>query len=83
MVDKIMQAYIEMEPKFNDSFYVLRECLSELRGKSKTAIELRYGRHMPSQDIATSMKLSDGAIRVLLNRTRTSLKRCLRVKSTV
>ena len=82
IVDKIMEAYVKLEPEFSDSFYVLRECLSELRGKAKKAVELRYAQHLPSQDIAKSMNVSDGSVRVLLNRSRNTLKKCIKRKTT-
>jgi RNA polymerase sigma-70 factor (ECF subfamily) len=55
----------------------LTECIEELDGRSRLAIQLRYGEDLRTAQIASALKISDGAARMLLSRARTLLRRCV------
>ncbi len=58
----------------------LGECAEELDGRSRRAIELRYGGNLKTAQIAHQMELSDGAVRMLLSRARTLMRECLEAR---
>ena len=53
------------------------KCVGELEGRSKEVIQIRYSDGMKAVKIAEEMKLSAGAVRMLLCRVRTALRRCI------
>jgi RNA polymerase sigma-70 factor, ECF subfamily len=55
----------------------LTECIEELDGRSRRAIQLRYGEDKRTAQIAQAMAISDGAARMLLSRARTLLRKCV------
>jgi RNA polymerase sigma-70 factor, ECF subfamily len=59
----------------------LTECIEELDGRSRHAIQLRYGDDLRTAQIARNMGISDGAARMLLSRARTLLRKCVEAHS--
>jgi RNA polymerase sigma-70 factor, ECF subfamily len=59
----------------------LDECLEELDGRSRRAIELRYGENLRTAQISRAMMISDGAARMLLSRARTLLRKCVEART--
>jgi len=59
----------------------LDECIEELDGRARRAIQLRYGGDLRTAQIAREMKISDGAARMLLSRARTLLRKCLEART--
>jgi RNA polymerase sigma-70 factor (ECF subfamily) len=55
----------------------LSDCVEELDGRSRRAIQLRYGEDMRTAQIAEALEIGDGAARMLLSRARTMLRRCV------
>jgi RNA polymerase sigma-70 factor, ECF subfamily len=57
------------------------ECVEELDGRARQAIQLRYGGNLRTAQIARAMRLSDGAVRMLLSRARTLLRKCVEART--
>lgn len=77
IVERIAISYQEFAEGADLRREVLDQCLGELKGRSKTVIELRYTRGQKSAMIANQMKLSEGAVRMLLCRVRITLRKCI------
>jgi RNA polymerase sigma-70 factor (ECF subfamily) len=52
-------------------------CLESLGPSAKQAIDLRYRAQLRMNDIATYLRRSEGAVRLLVHRARLALKQCL------
>ncbi len=48
----------------------LRECLQQVEGRGRKALDHYYGDGMPTADVAAALKMSGGALRMLLCRVR-------------
>lgn len=59
----------------------LDDCVEELDGRARRAIQLRYAGNLRSLGIAREMQISDGAARMLLSRARTLLRKCLEARA--
>lgn len=57
------------------------ECIEELDGRARQAIQLRYSGDLRTAQIASEMRLSDGAVRMLLSRARTLLRKCVEMRT--
>ena len=57
------------------------ECVEELDGRARRAIQLRYGGNLRTAQIARAMQLSDGAVRMLLSRARSLLRKCVEART--
>lgn len=77
IVEKIASRYEQLADDSDPVREALRQCLEQLKGRSKKVIDLRYRRGMKSLAIADEMTLSAGAVRMLLCRVRESLRRCI------
>jgi len=55
----------------------LQEALIQMPEEARQAIQWRFMDNLSSQEIATRLNKSDGAVRVLLSRTLTKLERLL------
>jgi RNA polymerase sigma-70 factor (ECF subfamily) len=56
---------------------LLIQCVGELEGRAREAINLRYAEQMKTPRIAETLGMSHGAARVLLTRARTALRMCV------
>lgn len=54
----------------------IAECVDELDGRSRRAIQLRYDDNLPTAEIARVMQTSDGSVRMILMRARSLLRKC-------
>lgn len=77
LVEKIAITYERLVEEVDPIREALGNCVEELEGRSRRVIELRYGRGLSSGEIAAKMKLSSGAVRVLLHRVRAALRQCI------
>ncbi len=59
----------------------LEQCVEELDGRSRRAIQLRYSSNMRTAQIAQEMQLSDPAARMLLSRARALLRKCVELRA--
>lgn len=67
------EAIAEMNPQMR----YLEECLKRIQGRARRALVLRYVADMKPANIAESLQLSNGAVRMLLTRTRDALRSCV------
>jgi RNA polymerase sigma-70 factor (ECF subfamily) len=83
IVDKIALSYQRFAVEADPFREALERCVEKLDGRSKQAIELRYAKGLNSPAVAERMRLSPGAVRMLLCRARQALKQCIeqRVRS--
>jgi RNA polymerase sigma-70 factor, ECF subfamily len=76
-LDRLAETCLRMESNIAEFDKVLDECIEQLDGRSHRAIRLRYVESMKSAHIAAEMKMSQGAVKVLLHRARTLLRTCI------
>jgi RNA polymerase sigma-70 factor (ECF subfamily) len=77
IVEQIASRYEVLAENVDPMREALRHCLEKLEGRSKRVIELRYRRGLKSAAIADEMRLSSGAVRMLLCRVRETLRNCI------
>jgi RNA polymerase sigma-70 factor (ECF subfamily) len=77
LVDQIASRYELLATEVDPIRDALEYCVDELKGRSKRVIELRYRDGMKSDNIASEMGFSAGAVRMLLCRVRDTLRRCI------
>lgn len=59
----------------------LAECIEQLDGRARRAIQLRYAENLRTVQIARAMTITDGAARMILSRARTLLRNCLEARA--
>lgn len=77
LVERIAVTYEKLVEEVDPIREALGLCVEHLQGKSRRVIELRYARGHTSDEIARRMKLTPGAVRVLLHRVRQALRQCI------
>ncbi len=81
LVERIAESYTRAEPEPSAVARFLDECVEELDGRARRAIELRYAGNLKTAQIAAEMQISDGAARMLLSRARTLLRKCIEARA--
>jgi RNA polymerase sigma-70 factor, ECF subfamily len=56
----------------------LRHCLSEVRGRRRRVVELRYNGNLKIADIAEQLSVTPNSVKVMLHRVRNALEDCIR-----
>jgi RNA polymerase sigma-70 factor (ECF subfamily) len=77
LVEKVAESYQLLVEKFSPMREALSKCLDELDGRSRRVLHLRYADGMTTPRIAQEMKITVGAVRMLLWRVRGALRRCM------
>lgn len=77
VVEAITSACEELTPELELRTGVLRECLKKVQGRAREALVLRYEEALSSREIAGKFSVGEVAIRVLLSRTRATLRECI------
>lgn len=77
LLEKIAESYQREAQKSSPYLQFLEECIQELAGRARRAIQLRYVNNLKAVQIAEKMNISPGAARMLLNRARALLRECL------
>lgn len=72
------QTWAQVAPRINDESSALRDCVSELKGRPRAIITLRYAEGQTSETIAAELKLSAANVRTILKRVRETLKQCVK-----
>jgi len=58
----------------------LRECLRQVNGRRRWALEMRYSAGLKIADIAAQLSITGNAVKILLHRVRASLEECVNRK---
>lgn len=80
LVAEICSTYQEMSLELEEQKQFLRECLEEVRGRSRKALQLRYFDDLKPAAIGEALGMNSGAVRVMLHRVRASIRQCLEKK---
>jgi RNA polymerase sigma-70 factor, ECF subfamily len=81
VLEQLAESCLRMESDAPVFAEALKECVEQLDGRSYRAIRLRYADNLRSAQIAAEMKISDGAVRMLLSRARILLRNCVESRS--
>ena len=83
LLEQIAAACEELAPELDRRGLALRECLKQLQGRAGELVRLRYEEAQKLASIAQRVSMTVVAVRVMLSRTRTVLRRCIerRVKA--
>jgi RNA polymerase sigma-70 factor, ECF subfamily len=77
VVERLAVTYEQLITEVDPMRVALAHCVEELEGRFKHVLELRYGRNMSGPSIAAKLKMSHGAVRMLLSRIRALLRQCI------
>jgi len=77
LLEKIAECHHQEAQSSSPFWQFLEECIQELAGRAKRAIQLRYVNNLKTAEIAEKMCISPGAARMLLSRARALLRECL------
>jgi RNA polymerase sigma-70 factor (ECF subfamily) len=64
----------------NECLEALRDCVAELQGRPRTAIDLHYRDHAGRDAIAARLEMQPDGVKSLLRRTRELLRECVERK---
>jgi RNA polymerase sigma-70 factor (ECF subfamily) len=80
LVEELSLSYEQFVDDADPYREALEACLDELQGRPKQAITLRYQQGLEASAIAKRLRLSPGAVRILLWRARAVLRECVEGK---
>jgi RNA polymerase sigma-70 factor, ECF subfamily len=67
----------ELAPELEVRARALRECMEKVEGRARELLRLRYEEALKPNAIAVQLGLAVVAVRVMLSRTRASLRQCI------
>lgn len=67
-----------IEPEAEERRHALRECLKQVTGRSREALDLRYGADLKVREIGQRLGVSASTVSVMLYRVRRVLDECIR-----
>ena len=81
-LDAAEQIWAETHPRDggNERLSALDDCLAQLEGRAKQAIDLSYRENNSRAAIATKLEMTEDGIKSLLRRTREILRQCIERK---
>ena len=77
LVQDISEEYEEMSLELDHRRQVLTQCLDQVEGRGKKALQLRYFDDLKPAEIAERMRMAAGAVRVMLHRVRAAIRKCM------
>ena len=80
LLERISEAYQELAPEFEDRSRALRDCLRSVKGRAGELLRLRYEESLKPNSIAARVSMAVVAVRVMLSRTRATLRECIERK---
>jgi RNA polymerase sigma-70 factor, ECF subfamily len=80
LLDRIAEGHERVSQEHVPFPQFVTECVDQLDGRSRRAIQLRYDGNLRTAQIARAMQISDGAARMLLSRARNLLRQCLEMR---
>lgn len=81
LVEQLSLSYEQFLVEADPFREALELCLDELQGRPREAVSLKYEQGLGSATIADRLRMSTGAVRILLWRTRTALRECVERKT--
>ena len=80
LLERISEAYEELAPEFEERSRALRECLRSVKGRAGELLRLRYEESLKPNAMAGRVGMAVVAVRVMLSRTRATLRECIERK---
>lgn len=80
LLDQVAVVCQEMAPELDSRARALRECVQRLQGRAHELVRLRYDEELKPAVIADRLRLAVVAVRVMLSRTRATLRDCIERK---
>lgn len=77
LLEKIGDRCCEVSCEMSSRQWGLQQCLKRLTSRASQALDLRYGENLCYQAIGHQMGMKSGAVRIMLHRTRETLRRCI------
>ena len=81
LVERIAESHQLAAQRSPPTSQFLAECIEQLDGRARRAIQLRYAENLRTAQIAQTMAITDGAARMVLTRARTLLRDCLKTRA--
>jgi len=78
LLGRIAAGYQGMAEELDARRRALRECVGEVGGRARRALDLRYAQGLKPATVAERLGMTGGAVRVLLHRVRSALRDCIR-----
>jgi len=77
LLETVADRYCRFGSEFSSVSQALRDCLQEVGGRARRALELRYAEDLKPARLAEELGMTDGAARVLLSRARAVIRECI------
>lgn len=77
LIDRIAEAYRRPENSTQQVYQALKQCLRQVRGRNRRALQLWYTERMEAEQIAEWLGMKRNALYVMLHRVRASLRECV------
>jgi len=77
LIDQLADGYASMTPQLNQMDTALSQCIDEMQGQSRRALELRYRQNLKPAEVAAQLGMQPGSVRVMLHRIRAALRQCI------
>lgn len=77
MLETIAVSYQRLSTELNPLGEALHECLKQVRGRARHALDLRYAKELKPAQVARELGVTSGAARMLLLRVREALRECI------
>jgi RNA polymerase sigma-70 factor (ECF subfamily) len=77
-LDALSEACDRIQETLSDEKWALEKCLSNLTGRSRELLQLRYFDDLSPQEIGERLNLPPGNVRTALSRVRTALTSCVK-----
>lgn len=77
VIDQLAALQSQPERQLNGPGQAVAWCIEQVRGRSRTILELRYRESLKPAQIAERIGSTSGSVRGILNRTRKSIRDCV------
>ena len=77
LAEAVASAHEQMAPELERRAGALRQCLKQIKLRTRELLALRYEACLPPREIAARTGMSAGAVRVTLARARAALQQCI------
>lgn len=73
----LAEASVDIHDEIGERKDALKRCIKKLQPRGRRALAMRYQRNQSTDEIATQLGVSHGAVFVLLHRVRNALGQCI------